>query len=145
MNSLRFVRLAIVLGSLAVGSALPAQSIEQSPPHRRHHAITYDPATKRVLVYGGQHLVSNSEAPMLADLWAWDGKHWEQLSENTGVATLAHKVFADGNGGVFLVDGLRGVTSRMISGRWEAMVDDSSMRREMAAAAYDSDRRQLVV
>ncbi len=73
--------------------ALPRQGVSQAsdgtpPPHRRHHAIGYDPATKRVLVLGGQHLVSTSDAPMLDDLWSWDGDHWTRVA-TTGTANIA--------------------------------------------------------
>ena len=104
----------IVACLMAVAAIRPSasQSTEApTPPHRRHHALTYDPATKRVLLHGGQHLVSNSEAPVLNDLWSWDGSRWTQLSASVGMGMIA-QAFADGDGGVFITANAPGLTAR---------------------------------
>ncbi|MEP7346602.1 MAG: kelch repeat-containing protein, partial [Gemmatimonadaceae bacterium] len=115
-----------------------------APPHRRHHAIAYDPASKRVLVYGGQHLVSNSNAPMLDDLWSWDGQRWTRVAA-TGTVNIAHRIFTDDTGGLFSVGGPRGVTARWDGRAWITVVEDSTSQREMAATAYDAQRKRVVI
>ncbi len=131
--------------SPALASTLPAQSAsEPAPPHRRHHAITYDPATKRVLLSGGQHLVSSTETPILSDLWSWDGERWTRVAENAGFPIFTHKLFADSAGGVFATMA-RGLVARLNATRWSVTVNDSMTRRESAAGAYDVHRKRFVV
>ena len=72
-----------------------------TPPHRRHHALAYDPAIGRVVLYGGQHLASDSDAPLLDDPWHWDGTQWTQAAASTGIGMIGHKPYADGDGAVF--------------------------------------------
>lgn len=127
-----------------------------TPPHRRHHALTYDPATKRVLLYGGQHLVSDSDTPVLDDLWAWDGRAWTRLAASTGTGMIGHKLFADGAGGLFAAGNpraagrfsapnARAMTARRDGQRWIPVVGDSTPERESAAGAYDSRRKRFVL
>jgi hypothetical protein len=126
-------------------SGIAAQSADSAtPPHRRHHAIVYDPASKRVLLYGGQHLVSDSEAPILDDLWSWDGRRWTQVAASTGINMIGHKLFADGVGGVFARGHPRGLTMRWNGRQWVILLEDSASQREMAAGAYDSRRKRFV-
>ena len=122
-----------------------AQPNDTTPAHRRHQAIAYDPTTRRILLYGGQHLASETNAPMLDDLWSWDGARWTVIATHTGTAALAHKLFADGSGGVFATGGPRGATAKWNGQRWIPLSDDSTGRREMAAGAYDADRHRFVV
>ncbi len=130
--------------TLLRASGLPAQSTDSlSPPHRRHHALTYDPVRKRVLLAGGQHLVSNSETPLLADLWSWDGQRWMPLSSRTGISMITHKLFVDAAGVVFATMP-RGLVARWDRGRWDTVVPDSMSRRESAAGAYDAHRARFV-
>jgi hypothetical protein len=97
------------------------------------------------LLYGGQHLASNSDAPMLDDLWSWDGRQWTKIAGHTGIGMLAHKLFADGTGGVFAHGGFGGVTARWDGQRWATVVADVSSQREAAAGAYDVDRKRFVL
>ena len=126
------------------------------PAHRRHHALTYDATTKRVLLFGGQHLISETETPVLDDLWSWDGQRWVQLSANTGIGMIGHKLFADDAGNIFAsgtaraAGGFSGanpqaVTARWNAGRWITVVGDSTPYRESAAGAYDSARKRYVL
>jgi hypothetical protein len=133
------------------------QSIDTSmPPHRRHQALTYDAASKRVVLYGGQHLVSNSDTPVLDDLWAWDGRAWTRLAASTGIGMIGHKLFADGAGGLvaagnprapgrFSPPNARAVTARWDGKQWVPTVADSTPERESAAGAFDSRRKRFVL
>ena len=137
---------ACLAGVVAIVAISPSASQSAgTPPHRRHHALTYDASSKRVLVHGGQHLVSNSEAPVLSDLWSWDGARWTQLSSSTGAGMIGHKLFADGDGGVFLTANASGLTARWDGQRWNAVVVDAATRREMAAGVYDPSRKRFVL
>lgn len=153
----RFARRLCAAGlTLAVGAAAPStepatravsapDSSNTSPPHRRHHAVSYDPASQRVLVYGGQQLVSPSDARLLDDLWGWDGRQWTKVAEHTGIAMIGHKLFADGAGGVFARGESRGLTTRWDGHQWIVLQQDDRSQREMAAGAFDSRRHRFVL
>ena len=55
-----------------------------NPGTRTHHSMVYDPVSKRVLLYGGGEQ---------GDIWAWNGKAWEKLSENGPRRILAAVAF----------------------------------------------------
>src|SRR5262245_29068293 len=44
-----------------------------SLPARREHAMAYDVARRRVVLFGG-----NGRSGLLADTWEWDGASWTQ-------------------------------------------------------------------
>ncbi|MEO7966687.1 MAG: kelch repeat-containing protein, partial [Gemmatimonadaceae bacterium] len=130
---------------LSPANGVPAQSASgPTPPDRRHHALTFDPVIRRVLLSGGQQLVSNTETPLLSDLWSWDGARWTQVTANAGIPIFTHKLFADSARGVFAVMS-RGLVARLDGSRWSVAVNDSMTRRESAAGAYDTHRKKFVV
>lgn len=130
--------------ALVLVGCLPAQApTSPAPPHRRHHALTYDPVGQRVVLAGGQHLISNSETPMLDDIWSWDGLRWTVVAASTGYPMITHKLFVDSAGGIFATFS-RGLVARQNGQRWSIVVPDSMSRRESAAGAYDSHRQRFV-
>jgi hypothetical protein len=48
-----------------------------SPDARASAASTYDPVTRRVLLFGG----TTREDRELNDFWAWDGAHWSAIAQ----------------------------------------------------------------
>ncbi len=60
------------------GKAWTLQHPAVSPPGRAGGAMTYDPDTKTVLLWGGYE--TNVQA---ADFWSWDGSGWTQLRSAT--------------------------------------------------------------
>jgi hypothetical protein len=58
---------------------------EAGPPARDHHAMAYDPHRRTVVLYGGSRQLPDRTyvrgAPMLRDLWQWDGARWTMLDE----------------------------------------------------------------
>ena len=136
--------LATMFWSVSVAS-VQAQNIDSvAPPHRRHHAVAYDPVGSRVLLFGGQHLVSNTEAPMLQDLWSWNGRQWTQLAEQSGLSMIAHHIYASPTG-IFITANRLGLTARWDGQHWATVVNDSATRREMAAGAFDAQRNRFVL
>ena len=63
-------------GRAATARATPSPCVPGgSPPARMGAAMTYDAATRTVVLFGG---ISGDGTP-LNDTWAWDGCHWSQL------------------------------------------------------------------
>ena len=97
-----------------------------------------------MLLFGGQHLVSNNDAPMLSDLWSWNGRQWTQLAANSGVSLIAHQLFASSSG-IFVLANRLGLTARWDGQLWVSLLTDSATRREMAAGAFDDERNRFVL
>ena len=53
------------------------QAASAGPSARSHHAMAFDPATNRVVLFGGQYQMS-SRTTLLGDTWEWDGQTWTQ-------------------------------------------------------------------
>jgi hypothetical protein len=64
-----------------------APSIE-APKERWLHAMTYDAANQRVLMFGGQCKCNNA----LNDLWAFDGVRWTQIFTDGNTAGPSQRV-----------------------------------------------------
>jgi hypothetical protein len=54
-----------------------------SPPGRNVADLAYDPATKQLLVFGGEQ--SGEAANGLNDTWVWTGTIWKQVDDANGV------------------------------------------------------------
>ncbi len=84
-----------------------------SPTARYSHAMAYDSARQRVVLFGG---VTGQPASALGDTWEWDGTNWTQIKlKNTPPARQAHAMAYDSgrrrtvlfggvNSGPFLTD-----------------------------------------
>ena len=74
-----------------------------SPPYRYSHAMTYDAARQRVVLFGGYtHLVPFD----LSDTWEWDGKNWTQAKPTTSPsARYSHAMAYDSRGRTVLFGG----------------------------------------
>jgi len=112
---------------IAVGLA-QAQSVwtqrqpSSSPLARDTHCMAFEPASQRVVLFGGYNLGTGSQ---LADTWEWDASNWVLMP--TGSAPPARETFAmcaDGSGGVLLFggssfgSGLFNDTWRYTQGAW---------------------------
>jgi hypothetical protein len=117
------------------------------PLRRQHHAITYDPVGRRVILHGGLSRDRGGlDAPPLADIWSWDGQHWTTIAENSGVGLVGHLLFADNRGTIFSVGGEPvSTTNRWDGQRWQVVTSDSLLRRSLASGAYDSRRGRFVL
>ena len=89
-----------------------------SPPPRRAASLAYDPASRRVVLFGGY-----DDRGDLDDTWAWDGRTWTRLSldrapSGRGSAALAH----DPVGGGLLLFGGGGSGERPDAQTWRLRV-----------------------
>lgn len=53
---------------------IPRNTLNQGPQERARHAMAYDAARRRVVLYSGQQAVAGN--PTANDLWEWDGASW---------------------------------------------------------------------
>lgn len=84
------------------------KAINSGPPDRYGHAMAYDVARKRVVLFGGKGFSDD-----LADTWEWDGTAWKQISVVGPSKRRFHSMayFDDGtSSGVLLHGGQQGTT-----------------------------------
>ena len=125
-------------------------AVQPSPPARLLAGVAYDESSESVVLYGG--FSSGPEFAMRSDTWTWNGASWSQAAPATSPGARMPMMTHDGaSGDVVLFGGLNA------GGWWDtdtwtwdgvdwtrlAIVDPSE--RMDAAAAYDSERRELVM
>ena len=85
------------------------------PSGRGHHSMVYDPSRKKVLMYGG-----GDATGIKGDIWAWDGKNWERLSDNGPARILPQIAFNPENNKLYVFGGSgRENVTTIYSDLWE--------------------------
>ena len=131
-----------------------------SPPPLADAAAAYDPASRRVILFGGAAVHDNGAADaVVADTWAWDGTDWTHLQpathpsarEGAAMATDAVQGRAMLFGGT---DGSPGASGATVFGDTWAWATNIWVQLHPAAApsprflarmAYDPSRQQVVL
>lgn len=158
--------LLVCVGLLLAGPADAQQAWSQvnvgptmRPPARVQHAMVYDSARDRVVMYGGRGTPSSNQ--FFADTWEWDGQVWTQVlgAGVAGGALAEHSMAYDswrhrtvlfggagavGNDGTYEFDGtlwtFRPVVGARPSGpSGTAMAFDSVRGRTILAGGWGND------
>ncbi len=122
-----------------------------SPPPRLWHAMAYDSARGRVVLFGGSYYDGTSHR--LADTWEWDGNTWVQTTPSTSPpARDGHALAYDGARGRVVLFGGRGTTTYSAdTWEWDGNTwvqrapATSPPARNFFAMAYDSARGRVVL
>ncbi len=130
------------------GDTWAQRTPETSPPARDRHALAYDAARQRVVLFGGW----TDPALRLADTWEWDGDSWIQRTPGMSPLSRANHAMAydsargrvvlfggEGFGGVFLADAWE-----WDGNTWVQRAASPSSRTGHAMA-YDSARGRVVL
>ena len=121
-----------------------------SPIPRFGHAMAYDAARERVVLFGGYDFVSGS---FLADTWEWDGNAWVETTPPTSPSVrFGHGMAYDANRQRVVLFGGAGDTS-VLADTWEwdgsAWIERTPATnppaREYGALAYDDARGRTVL
>ena len=121
---------------------LPARS----PPARQSHALAYDAARQRVVLFGGWR-----EYSIFEDTWEWDGNDWtEQRPAGHPKARMRHAMTYDPAGGrVVLFGGYDGSdladTWTFDGSTWTQVALTGPSPRYWCGMAYDAARRRVVL
>jgi hypothetical protein len=134
--------------------------IAQAPAGRKHHVLTYDPAGRRLLLYGG----SQEDLQILGDVWlfALGQGTWEQVAALEGDCRAGAVGIYDPAGERLVVFGgwdsqrarndVRALglndAARAADPRWETLHAGAGIApaaRAYAAGAYDPSARRLIV
>ena len=131
------------------GWRIAADSVS-GPPPRAHHAMAYDAARGRVVLFGGLA----TDRSYLNDTWEWDGVRWQRIELSGPPARTRHRMAFDVARGVVVLYGGAGVrppgqTSgfNLLSDVWEydgrawrnvALPTSGPGKRMMHAMTYDA-------
>src|SRR5207249_3318430 len=75
------------------GSTWVQKTPATSPPARESHAMAYDSARGRVVLFGG---IDSSRSLLLGDTWEWDGSMWvEKTPATSPPARFEHSMAYD--------------------------------------------------
>jgi hypothetical protein len=120
-----------------------------SPPARYRHALAYDSARGRVVLFGGNN------GAVLADTWEWDGNTWTQQTPTTSPSARAGHALAhdSARGRVVLFAGNNGTFGANLADTWEWDGTTWTQRtpvvqppaRTEHALAYDAARGRAVL
>ena len=121
------------------------QRLHFGPTSRKSHAMAYDAARHRVVLFGGFDGLAD-----LGDTWVWDGALWTQVAETGPAARRAHRMAYDvARHQVVLFGGLSGATTLDDTWIWDGAAwtqvaeTGPSARADHAMAADDA--RELIV
>jgi hypothetical protein len=131
------------------GAAWQAHLPTTVPPARTDHALAFDPAANRTVMYGGTAFAVSPVSGVLGDAWQWDGTNWSPapVPQPTplGVPALAHDgqrlllVARDGDPGAPIV------AYERTAGAWQVVFRDPGLPDVFQPAhALDAARDELV-
>ncbi len=145
--------LAVTLGTLPVVGQMDWKKLSPgpSPSARVFHAMAYDSARQRVVLFGGR----DSNWKFLNDTWEWDGTSWTQRIPTTNIpsARCGHAmVYNKSRKRIVLFGGIAGVPPAL-NDTWEwdgnnwAKCNPTTIPSQRAghAMAYDNARQRIVL
>ena len=128
------------------GSTWTQHAAGLNPPSRAGHAMAYDPARRRVVMFGG-----DAGSTFLNDTWEWDGTRW-QLVPTPASPSARHShamAYEPHRHGILLVGGYDG-TARDDTWLWDGttwtlVATGAPTARFGTAACLDLQRRHVVL
>ena len=125
-----------------------SQKQDIGPSPRMHHALAYDQARRRVVLFGGDLL----DGASAGDTWEWDGQYWTQAADTGPSPRSGHGLAFDAKdakvvlfGGASSSGQLHGDTWQWDGSGWTQVADTGPSARTATAVAYDATRSRLVL
>jgi hypothetical protein len=119
------------------------------PSPRVNHAMTYDAARKRTVLFGGERS-TGAEVLHFADTWEWNGEYWTQVSDTGPSARSEHAMTYDTSISRVVLHGgagdTRGETWEWDGETWTQTENEIGPGlRAGHAMAYDEARKRVVL
>ena len=134
------------------GKVLWIQKQNMGPGPRADHAMVWEPARARVLMFGGGGIGATFPTSLHCDTWAWDGQFWIQLADTGPSARGGHGMSYDPVTGNVLLFGGRsgentwwGDTWLWDGEAWIQVADSGPSPRENFAISTDPVRKRVVL
>jgi hypothetical protein len=90
------------------------QVADTGPAARSGHALAYDAARERVVLFGGERTLAN----LFGDTWEWDGTEWTQVQDVGPSARRAHAMAFDLTARRVVLFGGAGVNGAGLNDTW---------------------------
>jgi hypothetical protein len=146
----RFLPLAVIAAVVPAQAAgwQPAAT-PVAPPPREDHALAYDEARQRTVLFGGWSLLASH-----ADTWEWNGATWAAVTPAASPpARSAHAMAYDAARQEVVVFGGMGASAAQLSDTWvwngttwtQRAPLSSPSARHNHAMAYDAARQRVVL
>jgi hypothetical protein len=122
------------------------QRLHFGPASRMEHAMAYDAARQRVVLFGGIDAGAN-----LGDTWLWDGTFWTQVADTGPAARSGHAMAYDSiRGQIVLFGGSTGATNVQDTWVWDGtawtqVAETGPSVRKDHGMAFDEARGEVVL
>jgi hypothetical protein len=130
------------------GSTWSQRSPVTSPSARGEHAMAYDAARQRIVLFGGVFDDGTVSGSSLSETWEWDGSAWSQRSPATSPsARSGHAMAYDAARQRIVIFGGRGPadTWEWDGSTWSQRMPVTSPPPGGGAMAYDEARQRLTL
>ena len=123
------------------------QEQDIGPSPRVGHAMAFDAAHHKMVLFGGNSLGSS----MLADTWAWDGQHWTQVADTGPGPRTGHQLAFDSSRSCVVLFGgtgagvLNGDTWEWDGQYWTQVADTGPSPRTVHQLVFDDQRSTVVL
>jgi Galactose oxidase, central domain len=131
-----------------MATVLWTQKQDVGPSARGGHAIAYDAARQRVVLFGGRAAGATPQG----DTWEWDGENWTQVADTGPDPRAGHALAFDANrqravlfGGEAGESALRGDTWEWDGEDWTQVADTGPDARLGHALAFDTTRQRALL
>lgn len=121
------------------------------PAARDHHAMVYDSARKRFVLFGGSDADPTGRSTFFGDTWEWDGATWKQVANGYPSARCHHAMAYDPVRKQTILVGGYGPsggdrqTWAWNGGTWTAVAQGSPAERGSPRLAWDSNRSAIML
>jgi hypothetical protein len=127
-----------------VSRLLWTQKRSIGPLPRFGHAMAYDSARGRAVLFGG-----DGGGPLFGDTWEWDGDNWTQM-DDIGPSRRSLHSMAFAGSGTLLFGGQNGAVATADTWLWNGedwtqLADSGPTSRINHAMAFDSNRSRVVL
>ena len=131
-----------------MAKVLWTQKQDVGPSARGEHAIAYDEARERTVLFGGRA----GGGSLQGDSWEWDGTDWTEVADTGPDARSGHALAFDAArervvlfGGEAAGSALRGDTWEWDGTDWTEVADTGPDARSGHALAFDAARERVVL
>ena len=133
-----------------MGRLLWTQKQDFGPRRRWGHAMTFDSARERTLLFGGRL----GDVQFAGDTWEWDGHSWIQVSDLGPKGRYGHKMADESTRGRIILFGGRVVpdgpatneTWEWDGSEWVQLADTGpTLEHGSTAMVYDKTRQRIVL